>query len=143
MLRKSKVPLTWLGTALIVASISMPGCGIYGGGGGQTEDPDPTCGAPRAVTLRMTAFNPGSLTICPGDTVTWTHADGGTPHTITSGNNGATDAGSVFDFGSFANPLSDGDTRSHTFDDAGTFPYHCRFHGGGSPPMIGTITVSN
>ncbi len=31
---------------------------------------------------------------------------------------------------------------SHTFDSAGTFPYHCEVHGAPNGAMNGTITVS-
>ena len=141
MLRKSKVPLTWLGTALIVASVSVAGC--YKGG--QDTDVPPSQGdtcETHTVTLQGIAFNPASLTIKPCDTVRWQHADGGIPHTVTSGSHGAGDAGSLFDSAgpSGNDRLRNGDTFSHTFSSAGSFPYHCRVHGAG---MTGTITVSN
>jgi hypothetical protein len=60
-----------------------------------------------------------------GDTVTWTN-DGPTPHSATA------DDGS-FDTGIF----NAGQSRSETFDQAGSFAYFCTPH----PNMRGTITV--
>jgi len=71
------------------------------------------------------SFNPGSVTVAIGDTVTWAN-DSDTSHTATA------DDGS-FDTGTFKEKAS----VSHTFDTAGTFAYHCNFHG----YMHGTITV--
>jgi plastocyanin len=71
------------------------------------------------------SFNPGSITVALGDTVTWTN-DSDATHSATA------DDGS-FDAGSFAK----GKSVSHTFNTAGTFAYHCNFHS----YMHGTITV--
>jgi len=78
-----------------------------------------------AVTIQNFAFSPASLTIKKGETVTWTNKDS-TAHTVTSDNN-------VFS----SNPLNNGQTFSFTFNNAGTFPYHCNIH----PMMKATITV--
>lgn len=103
-------------------------------------DGDGTCVTHR-VTLRGIAFNPGALTISACDTVTWEHDDAGIQHTVTSGNVGAGDAGTIFDSsgGDISNTLSQGDTFSHIFNNPGTVPYHCRIHGAG---MTGTVTVN-
>jgi plastocyanin len=79
-----------------------------------------------AVTIAGFAFDPASLDVPLGTTVTWTNTDG-TQHTVTA-NDGAFDSGA----------LSQGSTFSQTFDTAGTFQYACRFH----PSMQATITVS-
>jgi LPXTG-motif cell wall-anchored protein len=72
-------------------------------------------------------FVPASLTVSAGATVTWTN-NGASPHTSTS-DSGAWDSGT----------MDPGDTFSHTFSSAGTFPYHCDFHE--AQGMVGTITV--
>src|SRR4051794_30997151 len=72
------------------------------------------------------AFEPGTLTVPAGTTVTWTNA-GSRPHTVTA------DDGS-FDSGR----LDPGEQFSQTFDQAGTFTYHCGFH----PDMQGSIVVT-
>ena len=76
------------------------------------------------VCLENTAFNPDTITVSVGDTVTWENVDG-TDHTVTA------------DDGDFDEELSDGDTYEETFDEAGEIAYHCEIH----PSMTGTITV--
>jgi plastocyanin len=94
--------------------------------------PRPSNGAPRAtaaadtgVTISDFRFAPASVTIDVGDTVTWTN-EGPTPHSATADDRS-------FDTGIF----EAGQSRSHTFDEAGTFAYFCTPH----PNMRGTVTV--
>ncbi len=77
------------------------------------------------MTIVDFSFSPGSITIDVGDTVTWVN-DGPTQHSATSSNG-------AFDTGIF--PA--GESRSHTFDQAGTFSYICTPH----PNMRGTVVV--
>ena len=79
-----------------------------------------------AVTIQGFAFDPATLTVKVGTTVTWTNKDGRT-HTITS-NDGLWDSGRV----------SDGATYVRVFDTAGSFSYHCTIHSS----MKGTIVVT-
>lgn len=79
-----------------------------------------------SVTIRDFAFSPKSVTIDVGDTVTWTNEDD-VKHSATA------EDGS-FDTGTFGN----GQSRSHTFNTAGTFQYICTPH----PFMKGTINVN-
>jgi plastocyanin len=72
------------------------------------------------------AFDPGTITVPVGATVTWTNT-GSRPHTVTA------DDGS-FDSGR----LDPGEQFSQTFDQPGTFTYHCGFH----PDMQGSIVVT-
>jgi LPXTG-motif cell wall-anchored protein len=85
-----------------------------------------TAAASTSVTIRDFAFSPKSITIDVGDTVTWTNQDD-VEHSATA------EDGS-FDTGTFGN----GQSRSHTFDAAGTFQYICTPH----PFMKGTINVN-
>jgi plastocyanin len=78
-----------------------------------------------AVSIVDFAFQPASVEIATGGTVTWTNT-GQAPHTVTA------DDGS-FDSGT----LSPGATFSQTFATAGTFTYHCNIH----PQMTATIIV--
>jgi LPXTG-motif cell wall-anchored protein len=78
-----------------------------------------------SVTISDFQFAPASVTVDAGDTVTWTN-DGPTPHSATA------DDGS-FDTGIF----EAGQSRSQTFEQAGTFSYFCTPH----PNMRGTVTV--
>jgi len=77
------------------------------------------------IEIQSFAFSPSTLTVKKGTTVTWTQKDS-VPHTIVSDN------------GAFESPqLSNGQTWSFTFNDAGTFAYHCSVH----PSMTATIVV--
>jgi plastocyanin len=80
----------------------------------------------QAVTIQGFAFNPPTLSIPVGTTVTWTNQDSA-PHT-------ATDTGGAFQSGK----LDQGQSYSFTFDTPGTYNYHCEFHAN----MTATITVT-
>jgi plastocyanin len=87
--------------------------------------PRATAAADTGVTISDFQFAPASVTVDVGDTVTWTN-DGPTPHSATA------------DGGSFDTGILDaGQSRSETFDQAGTFAYFCTPH----PNMRGTVTV--
>jgi len=81
--------------------------------------------ASATVTMGDLFFSPASVTIAVGDTVTW-HNTGQAPHNATAND------------GSFDTPnLTNGQSASHTFDQAGSFSYICTIH----PQMKGTIRV--
>ena len=63
------------------------------------------------------AFNPATITITKGTTVTWTNTTDA-PHTVTSDNNAFTGSST----------LSQSQTFQMTFNTAGTFTYHCSIH---------------
>ena len=76
-------------------------------------------------------FNAKSVTVQPGDTVVWIN-NGSMAHTVT-GDDGSWGSGNVAAGGQY----------SHTFTSAGTFAYHCAYHGAaGGVGMAGTITVA-
>jgi plastocyanin len=81
--------------------------------------------ATQSVDIKNFAFTPGSITIAPGDSVTWTNSDG-TTHTVT---------GSGWGSGS----LADGATYTHKFNTTGDFAYHCSIH----LSMTGVVHVSS
>jgi plastocyanin len=72
------------------------------------------------VEARNIAFEPAQLTVAVGTTVTWTNADV-VRHTVTSGAPGEPD-------GTFDEPLAAEGSASVTFDEPGTFVYHCDLH---------------
>ena len=78
-----------------------------------------------SVTIIDFEFQPGSVAIDQGDTVTWTN-NGPTAHSATAPDGS-------FDTGIF--PA--GESRSHTFNESGTFSYICTPH----PNMNGTVVV--
>ncbi len=82
----------------------------------------------QGATVRIVdfAFQPESLTVEVGATVTWTHA-GQAPHTVTSETR-------LFDSGR----LSAGQPFTFTFTAPGTFAYRCEVH---PARMAGTVVV--
>ncbi len=88
--------------------------------------PGPTPGGNAAnVVMQNFNFNPATLTVAPGTTVTWTNRDTET-HTVTADDN------------SFNSPgINPGGTYSRAFNTADTITYHCTPH----PEMRGTIIV--
>ena len=83
-----------------------------------------------SVDIIDSDYQPGSVTISAGDTVTWSQS-GQAPHTVTA------DDGS-FDSGE----LGAGDTFSMRFDSPGTYRYYCTFHGGpGGQGMSAVVVV--
>lgn len=69
------------------------------------------------IEISNFAFSPSTLTINKGDTVVWTNKDSAT-HTVTS------DSGNELKSGN----IETSNTYSHTFNDLGTFSYHCSIH---------------
>jgi plastocyanin len=89
------------------------------------REPKAKAAASGTVAIADFSFSPATITINAGDTVTWTN-NGPTPHSATS-------SSGSFDTGIF--PA--GQSRSHTFSEAGTYPYICTPH----PNMRGTVVV--
>ncbi len=100
-------------------------------GGGQTDvylslvGPERPAASPTEIGITDFVFDPTSLTVPVGATVTWVN-DGPSTHTVTAN-------ARAFDSGN----LAQGDTFSQLFASAGEFPYHCSIHEG----MAGTIIV--
>jgi len=82
------------------------------------------------VLLDNIAFSPGVLTVQKGSTVVWINKE--TPkHTVTADDE-------LFD----SETMSVGVSFSFTFNETGTFPYYCKFHGDkGAVGMFGQIKV--
>ena len=83
-----------------------------------------------AVTIVDFAFDPSTIEVGAGSSVTWTNDDGVT-HTVTAGTPGSAEE-------TFDESLDGGATAEVTFDDAGTFPYFCAIH----TNMTGEVVVS-
>jgi plastocyanin len=100
--------------------------------------------APNRVTVEIVAgaadannpefFAPKEISVNIDTTVVWTNMDT-TGHTVTSGNPGDPDFGSLFD--SNFPLLKTGETFEYTFDTAGEYPYFCQVH----PYMTGKVIV--
>jgi plastocyanin len=94
----------------------------------------PVLAADQAVTATPSnTFSPSTVTISPGDTVTW--QNGGGDHNV------------KFDDGTYempASPQTTAWTVSRTFNQEGTFRYYCEEHGGpNGSGMSGTVIVSS
>ncbi|MBV8927680.1 MAG: cupredoxin family copper-binding protein [Mycobacteriaceae bacterium] len=89
-----------------------------------SQSPAPQSGT--AVSINNFKFDPATLTVPVGATVTWTNQDE-EPHTV------------VAKDGSFHSPGMDTHgTYSFTFTNAGTYDYVCSIH----PFMTGTVVVT-
>jgi plastocyanin len=95
--------------------------GQAGGGGSQA-----TIAASATVSAGDNFFSPASVTVAVGDTVSWRNT-GQAQHSATA-NDGSFDTG-VF---------GPGQSRSHTFNSAGSFSYFCTVHG---QSQSGTVRV--
>jgi plastocyanin len=91
-----------------------------------------TPNAPNAVSINMKDFEfaPKTMTLKKGTTVIFVNQDPA-KHTVTE------------DSGKFnSKDIQAGANFTFTFDEPGTFPYHCEFHGDkGGVDMAGTIIV--
>jgi plastocyanin len=111
------------------AALGMVSVFTVGGGAapGATPATSPESGASApAVEIKGFAFNPATITVPVGTTVTWTNQDAA-PHTATADDKS-------FDTGR----LDQGQSGSVTFDMPGTYTYTCTFH----PNMKGTVVVT-
>ncbi len=84
--------------------------------------------ATAAVSVGNNFFNPSSVTIAVGGTVTWTWSAGAVTHNVTFQTAGAPSNVSNTSSGSFP----------RTFNSAGTYQYVCTIHGAS---MSGSVTV--
>ena len=92
---------------------------------GGTPVATPRAAAVCAVEIAHFAFHPAVIIVEPGTAVVWENDDIA-PHTTTA-DDGEWDSGR----------LDQGQTYRHTFDQPGTFDYHCGFH----PNMRGAVIV--
>ncbi|MDY9923198.1 cupredoxin family copper-binding protein [Methanobacterium sp.] len=105
----------------IVAIVALSGCTNENSTGNNSSSNS----TGNSVSIQNFAFNPSTLTVKAGTTVTWTNKDS-TNHPVAS------------DTGVFASgDLNNGDSYSYTFNQTGNYPYHCTTH----TSMKGTIIV--
>ena len=100
-------------TAGVSTTASTPGTTTSGGANGAQ------------VVMKDLAFDPATVTIGAGESVTWTNQDS-MNHTVVA-DNGEFESGG----------LAGGAAFSFTFDTAGTYAYHCGIH----PSMTGEVIV--
>ena len=106
----------------ILLVLALAACaGDGGSSGGDVEAGTPVDDP--IISIEDMSFVDGTVTVEEGTTVTWKWNDGSMEHNV------------VFD--DFESPLQSEGTFTHTFDEVGTFDYHCQPH----PFMTGTIFV--
>lgn len=129
-----------------LALVTMTACGA-----GAAQEPPADSGtqaeAPAAdgvgVKVVNIAYKPAELRVLRSTEVTWTNADAGVAHTVTSGVGGTNDVPGVSEGepnkpdGTFDGDLPAEGTFSYTFTESGTFEYFCEIH----PSMRGTVVV--
>jgi len=114
--------------ALVAAQGGYPSGGGSSGGGIQVGSGMSPRGGEGGgdVAIVDFAYQPSTILISAGETVTWTNT-GGAMHTVDSNS------------GAFESPtLNPGNDYSVTFDTSGVYAYHCDFH----PNMHGMVVVS-
>jgi len=87
--------------------------------------------ATEVVSVGDNFYLPGTVEISVGDKITWRN-DGAAPHTATADNGS-------FDTGTF----QPGQSRSKSFNTAGTIPYYCTIHGQAQSGTIKVIASSS
>ena len=103
-------------SVIVVAGIFLSGCTPTSTNSSTDNNNSGEETSANTVTIKSMAFTPSTLSVKVGDTVTWKNNDGLT-HTVTSDDD-------VFDSGA----MSNGKSFTFTFNEAGTFSYHCEFH---------------
>jgi plastocyanin len=106
--------------ALAVVMVALSACGT-----GDASTPDAASTDGPTVVIDDFAFDPETLTVAAGDTVTWVWNDGAVGHDV-SGDG-------------FRSEIMSEGTFSHRFDEPGSYDYSCTLH----PNMRATIEVTN
>lgn len=110
---------------LLVAVVLLVGCSSSSSDPGATTTVDPTGGGSPVVKMIDTTYEPETLTVKVGDTVTWVNEDSAGHNAVAEDDSWGTDL------------FGEGGSGSVTFDTPGTYPYVCTAHAG----MTGTIIV--
>ena len=117
---KNKILLLSFGLVLAGALVALTG---------RSFQPQVSAQGGNQVTITNYKFEPKKLTINEGDSVTWVNKEG--VHTVKSDTD-------IF----ISKTIKAGENFSYQFTKAGTYPYHCSFHGSsGGGDMSGTIVV--
>jgi plastocyanin len=109
---------------LFAALVAAAACSDDNGDGGQGPGETPEGN----VLVRNNSFDPSTLEVDAGATVVWAWSPGGVTHNVT------------FADGEASDDQSSG-TYQRTFATAGSYPYHCTFHGTATSGMRGVVTV--
>lgn len=122
--------------AISSSALALAAAGCGGGGDSDGTSSAPASSAPSGsgstatVDMKNIQFNPKTLTVNKGTTVTWTNSDS-VGHDVTK----ETGPGPKFQSGT--GDIGSGETYKVTFNDPGTVKYECTVH----PGMTGQIVV--
>lgn len=104
--------------------------------------PGAIAAGPNDVAIVDNSYDPGTITVTPGATVTWTHA-GNFPHSVTADDSSWDSSPAGCSTTATAGCMSGGQTFQRAFPAAGSFRYYCKVHGGpNGQGMSGTVQVS-
>lgn len=109
-------------TLILAMSLGLAACS-YGVDEPGTQPEPQTPVADPVITIDDMEFENGTITVEEATTVTWVWEDTPIEHNVV--------------FADFESPLQAEGTFTHTFEDAGTYEYHCAPH----PFMTGVVTV--
>ena len=115
--------------AIVIACFSERGAGPGTSSAGECSVPVSVIDSMHyIVAIKDLSFQPDSIKVPPGATVTWVNCEpfGVEPHTTTSD-------GAVWN----SPDINPGQRFSQTFPTQGSFPYHCTPH----PFMLGKVVV--
>jgi plastocyanin len=107
-----------------ILALALVACGSDGDSGGESRSYTVAQGDEPTVVIEDLAFEPETLTVEPGDTVTWVWNDGSVEHDV-SGDD-------------FRSEIMSEGTFRQRFDEPGTYDYVCSLH----PTMRATIEVT-
>ena len=99
----------------------------------ETVNQTPTPPTVTTIAIQNYSFNPDTVTITAGTTVTWTNYDP-VHHQVSSQGSGISAPGTIF----MSDSLGKGDSYSFTFTTPGVYPYFDSIY----RSMLGTITVT-
>ncbi|MGH2749635.1 MAG: cupredoxin domain-containing protein [Actinomycetota bacterium] len=123
LMKRGGFPIQW--RFILTAFIGLVAFVLSACGTGDASEPATTAEtAGPSVVIEDLAFEPETLTVELGNSVTWTWNDGAVTHDV---------SGDEFQ----SEVMSEG-TFSHRFDEPGTYDYVCTLH----PNMTGTIEVT-
>lgn len=123
--RMKNKSVIWIGIILVILAIGIGGYFIYSSYSKTNNTNNSQTATPGTVNIQNFSFSPGTITIKKGETVTWQNNDSFI-HRIVADDNS-------FDLGD----MTGGGTSKHTFNDIGTFNYHCAVH----TYMTGSVVV--
>jgi len=116
----------WLGMFAILGALLVSACSVSGANAGDSNEPTTKTPVAHVFEIKDFVFSPATLSVKPGDTITWTNLDI-VPHTATA-NDKSWDS----------KELKTGESYTITVTTATFAGYFCVYH----PSMVATLNVS-